>query len=969
MNNFLQYLAQYYYNKYQTNISDFCFVFPGRRAGIFFQQHLSKLTTKPLWSPTTLTINEFIQEFSEHPVADKITLVFELYQVYEEIYHSGSSFDEFLPWGEIILNDFDDLDKYMADAKQVFSNLLSIKEIEDDYSFLTPEQINTIKSFWHSFNPERLSDHQQEFVKIWERLYEVYETFNQRLLEKNMTYEGAVYRKIATDIRQKKALNIPYNKIVFVAFNALNNCEKKLFNHLMISNKADFIWDIPHWLLSDKTKASHPFERNKEHEAVKFIEENLIHFPSPHDWHFKENTDLPHIKITSVASDTAQTQIVNEFLQKHSSAKQETKEADQLSSALKNAVILTDETMLLPVLHAIPEDNEKVNITMGYPIKNTPAYGLLEQIFDLQKNCRKTKAGKTWFYFRNVLPILTHQYIEPLQAKLHADLARMITRQNKTYIEANELHKSKLLITIFQAIESNNDFSAYLTNLLHLIHTELSDTENNQLIEKEFIYQLFLSVTQLSDLIKKLNITIQKETWIKLFKRAADLKSIPFSGEPLKGLQLMGILETRALDFENLIVLNMNEGIFPQTGATNSLIPYSLRKAFELPTIEHQDSIFAYYFYRLIHRAKNVQLLYNSSAQGMQSGEMSRFLFQLKYEYPTNKLSFSTAVDHVNIHTPKNYFVNKNEHTMHILHQYLDEGERKLSPSALSTYFECPMRFYYKYILRASEPDEISEEIDPRIFGTLFHETVEELYKPLINKKVNPEDIQAIARNKQGINQALQKSFSKYFSQQLNQNDFIDIQGKNILVYDIILKYIQQFLGVEQKHAPFILKGLEKKVSSTLAIENNNKVNIGGTIDRLDEKDGDLRVIDYKTGSGDDYFADVEELFLTTKHKAKKAIFQTLLYSHILKNEATSEQKYLPGVVWIKKIFTSPDYALKKGSASKNEKLTLKLVEQEYIERLKKELSILFNPAIPFKQTDYSDNCKTCNYKSICGKL
>ncbi|WP_075589914.1 PD-(D/E)XK nuclease family protein [Labilibacter marinus] len=963
MTNFIQQLAQYYFNKYQTNISEFCFVFPGRRAGLFFQQHLSTLISEPLWSPRTITINEFVQDFTSHQIADKITLVFELYQVYEEVYKTGTSFDEFLPWGEIILNDFDDIDKYRANAEQVFSNLLSIKEIEDDYSFLSEEQIETIKSFWHSFNPHKLSDHQTEFIKVWEKLYEVYRLFNKRLLEKNMTYEGAVYRSIADDIDQKKPLNIKYPKIIFVAFNALNSCEKKLFHHLAIGNKADFIWDYTPWLLQNKNTGSNPHERMKEHEAIRFIEENLEKFPPPHDWDFPANKELPEIKITSVATDTAQTQIVHQYLQDIPAESN----SSQLDSALRTAVILTDETILLPVLHSIPDEIEKVNITMGYPIKNTPAYGLLELVFDLQKNGRKTKAGKTWFYFRNVLPILSHQYIEPISPELHKKLAYSITKQNKTYIEANELDKSKLLNTIFKVVEKSENFSTYLIDLLQLIYSGLQKNDNDQVIEKEFIYQLHLTITQLADLIKKLKVEISPDTWIKLFKRAAELKSIPFSGEPLKGLQVMGILETRALDFENLIILNMNEGVFPQTGASNSLIPYSLRKAFMLPTIEHQDAIFAYYFYRLIHRAKKVQMLYNSSAQGMQTGEMSRFLFQLKYEYPADKLSFSTAVDNINISPSQSYFVDKDEKVMSVLNQYLQDGTRKLSPSALSTYFECPLRFYYKYVLKAAEPDEISEDIDPRIFGTLFHETVEEIYKPFVGKEVLPEDIKKLRLDKNTINQALHKSFSNYFNHDLNQSDFKDIQGKNILVFDIIKKYVQQFLQVEQKHAPFYLKGLEKLVDANIIV-GDKTICLGGTIDRLDEKDNNIRVIDYKTGAGDEHFSKVEELFLQSKHKAKKAIFQTLLYSYILKQSKSDISSYYPGVVWIKKIFTSPDYSLKKGTPSNNETLTLQTVEEEYINELKQHLADLFNKDIAFSQTEYTDSCLSCSYKSICGK-
>ncbi len=970
MNNFLQQLAKYYFNKYQTNISQYCFVFPGRRAGLFFQQHLSKLLKEPMWAPNILTINEFIQTFSPYPIADKITLIFELYNVYSNIYKTGVSFDEFLPWGEIILNDFDDIDKYGADAKQVYSNLLSIKEIEDDYSYLTEEQIQTIRNFWHSFNPNGTSKHQEEFIRIWDRLYDVYKLFNEKLIEKEITYEGYVYKSILNKINTKEPLEIPYPKIIFVAFNALNISEQKLFHHLQLTQRAEFIWDSPLWLHPDKSKKTSPFETPKMNEAIRFMDENLINFPSPSDWELPCNKDLPEIEITSAASDTAQTQVMNELL-KSDTFTAPNEPLTELNSALKNAVVLTDETMLLPVLHTIPETHDKVNITMGYPLKNTPAYGLLELLFEMQKNCRRTKQGKTWLYFRNVIPILSHQYIEPLDSDLHKKLIRDITLNNKTYIEANELNQSKLLGAIFKYIDNNTEFANYVIELLHIIYQELDkNTDQNLVIEKEFLYQLYLTVKQLSDLLNKLSIELEKETWIRLFKRTAELKSIPFNGEPLLGLQLMGILETRALDFENLIILNMNEGIFPQTGATNSLIPYNLRSAFRLPTIEHQDSIFAYYFYRLIHRAKKVHLLYNSSSQGMQTGEMSRFLFQLKYEYPPQKIKFSTAVDSVTIQPPKSYYVTKSTKVIELLNQYLEKGQKKLSPSALSVYFECPLRFYYKYILKAKEPEEINEEIDPRIFGTLFHETVEDIYQDLINKEVQKSDIEYLLKNKDIIQKALQNSFNKYFHNQLNQNDFTDIQGKNVLIYDIILKYIYEFLAVEKQQAPFTLLGLEKEVNSSLNLSDGKQVNIGGTIDRLDKKNNTIRIIDYKTGSGDDFFVSCEELFSEEKHKNKKAIFQTLLYSYILNNDISfaQEKTYAPGVVWIKKIFTSPDYSLKLGTRTKNQPLSLDLVKDEYIEQLKSHLENLFNPEIPFRQTEHTESCRACSYSGICGK-
>ncbi|WP_282035592.1 PD-(D/E)XK nuclease family protein [Saccharicrinis aurantiacus] len=967
MDTFLKELATYYYNTYQTKITDFCFVFPGRRACLFFKEHLKKMVSEPIWAPKTLTINEFIQDFSTIPVADKLTLVFELYQVYEDIYKTGVSFDDFLPWGEIILNDFDDIDKYRADAKQVYTNLLAIKEIEDDYSFLSEDQIKVIKSFWASFNPNKLSEHQTDFVKIWEKLDDVYEEFNKRLRLKNICYEGQIYKTIANNIDNKEPLNIKHPKIIFVAFNALNRCEEKLFHHLRITDKADFIWDYTPWLLNANQIKKSMHETPTRAEAVHFMEDNLINFPAPSNWKFPENKTLPNIEITSVASSTTQTQVINQFLKNIDSDSFDSKNNIK---ATETAVILTDENMLLPVLHGIPKEEKSINITMGYPMKNTPAYGLIELIFELQKNCRKTKQGKTWFYFRNVLPILTHQYLEPLDSKTHQKLAKDIVSKNKTYIEASELQCTHLLTSIFKYIDSSENLSEYLNHILFTVYQSFKTlTAVDTSIEKEFIYQSYLLVNHISDLLKNLSISIKNDTWIKLYKRSAEMQSIPFSGEPLKGLQVMGILETRALDFENLVVLNMNEGVFPQTGATNSLIPYVLRNAFNLPTIEHQDAIFAYYFYRLIHRAKNVRLLYNSAAQGMQSGEMSRFLFQLKYEYPRDKLKFSTVSEDLNISNTPTFFVEKDEKVMNTLSAYLLPNTKKLSPSALSTYFECPMRFYYKYVTKAHEPDEVTEDIDPRIFGTLFHEAIEKLYLNLLNQEIKSEHIDLILKDKKKIDAILHESFEEYFTHTIDNSDFKDIQGQNVLIFDIIKKYIIQFLKAEKENAPFTILGLEKVVNAEFKINSSTIVNLGGTIDRLDGKDGSIRVIDYKTGAGDDKFSNIEDLFKQEKHKKLKAIFQTLLYSSILQENEKSPQTYIPGVVWVKKIFTSNDYSLKKGPArGKAETLTLNMVQDEFKDTLYTHLEDLFNANVAFQQTTHIDNCKNCSYANICGK-
>ena len=620
MDTFLKHIAQDLYSRYNDKISDLCIVFPNRRASLYFKKYLSELTEKPMWSPTTITINELMEEISGLSVADNIKLLFELYTIYKIIKKSEESFDDFYYWGEMMLNDFDDIDKYLVNPEDLFKNLKSLKSIQDQFTYLSDEQIEAIKQFWQSFDPEKHSSHQDDFISIWNVLLNIYQSFNKRLNELGIAYEGMIYRNVTNKLKGNDIIGLTHQKYVFAGFNALNNCEKKLFNYLQNNKMADFYWDY------DESYINNPY-----HEAGFFLRENISEFKAPVSFSsqnvFNSLLQEKNIEIISVPSDIGQTKVITKILQEST--------VNHIDSPNKTAIVLADEDLLVPILHSVPDSIDNVNITMGYPVNNTPIYSLLEHLIDLQKNAKATKT-ETRFYYKNVLAVLSHQYVNSQFQEEANQLIQFIKTNNKIVISNIELASCVFFQSLFIKVDSYQDLSEYLLNILHHIYNSLKktgneDTIHNPSLEKEYIYHIYLSINRLKEVLEEQNIPIKMETYIRLVRKIIRNLRVPFTGEPLSGLQIMGILETRLLDFENLFICSMSEGVLPKTEASLSFVTYSLRKGFGLPTIEHQDAIYAYYFYRLIQRAKNVTLMYNSSSDGMKTGEMSRFLYQLKF--------------------------------------------------------------------------------------------------------------------------------------------------------------------------------------------------------------------------------------------------------------------------------------------------------------------------------------------------
>ena len=563
MKPFLYQVASLFYEKWEAEVSRLAFVFPNRRTGLFFQKYLSEVADTPLFSPTILTINDLFIQLSGKQSADRISMLFILYDIYIRQSGSTETFDEFLYWGEMLLNDFDDIDKYMANARMLFSNVTDLREIENDFDFLSDEQIAAIRSFWSSFYPRGDTPNQQQFLAVWQVLYDLYEEFRATLAAEGKGYEGMIFREVVESMERGESPDLPYEQIVFVGLNALSVSEERFLAQLQKREIADFYWDY----VSDKVT-------DPDNKASYFVSRNLKSFPSSMKLPPEEKVKT-EIEVIGIPSGIGQAKHVYTLLSDWC------KEAEMSSEeALRTAVILPDEHLLIPVLNAIPEQIRRINVTMGYPLAGTPVASLIEYILALQKNVRYIDRNPL-FYFRDVLPVLNHRYILSTSPEIISSLVKEITENNKIYISHTELEKTPLLEILFTPVTGVEAFSDYLIKVLEELNkvmSALSDEEEEDApqrtndLEQEFIFHYFTTVNRMKEVMKDARIEMKIDTFFRLLKRVTDTITIPFHGEPLSGLQIMGVLETRALDFDRLIILSMNEGIFPQRKAARHWI-------------------------------------------------------------------------------------------------------------------------------------------------------------------------------------------------------------------------------------------------------------------------------------------------------------------------------------------------------------------------------------------------------------
>ena len=955
MQPFLQLVAHDLYTKIGNDLSRTVLVFPNKRANLFFNEYLAEESDQPIWSPAAMSISDLLQKLSVQKAGDPIRLVCELYKVFKEETESRETLDDFYFWGELLISDFDDVDKNMVDADKLFSNLQDLKNLMDDYEFLDEEQEEAIRQFFQNFSIERRTELKEKFISLWDKLGIIYHRYREKLAELGIAYEGMLYRNV---IEQLDTDRLKYDKYVFVGFNVLNKVEKEFFQKLQKAGKAMFYWDYDLFYI----------QRISKHEAGEFIKRNLIDFPNELPESYFDIFRKPKkIRYISASTENAQARFLPEWV------KATQTHTTQIVSEKENAIVLCNEALLLPVLHSIPQDVQNVNITMGFPLAQTPVYSFINAAMELQTNGYRPDTGR--FTYEAVSKILKHPYTRQLSD--HATrLERELTKTNRFYPLPSELKKDGFLTILFTPQSNIRELCDYLLRLIKSISIlyrkegEYDDIFNQ--LYRESIFQSHLKINRLYSLIESGELSVRTDTLKRLITKVLTASNIPFHGEPAIGLQIMGVLETRNLDFRNLIMLSLNEGQLSKAGGESSFIPYNLRKAFGMTTIEHKNAVYAYYFYRLIQRAENITLLYNTSSDGLNRGEESRFMLQLLVEGPHEITREYLEAGQ----SPQNTLeiqIEKTPEILRRLYRAYDTAQPEsviLSPSALNTYLDCRLRFYYRYVAGLKTPDEVSAEIDSALFGTIFHLSAQLAYTDLTanGKMIQREDLERLLRDEiklQGyVDQAFKQELFKVAPEEKPEYN-----GVQLINSKVIVSYLKQLLRNDLQYTPFEMVAMEKKVSEKITIQTALgplTLRLGGTIDRMDAKEGTLRIVDYKTGGSPKIPANIEQLF-TPSETRPNYIFQTFLYAAIMSRK--QPLMVAPALLYIHRAASesySPVIEMGEPRKPKIPVNNFAFFEDEFRERLQALLEEIFDEKELFTQTEDMKKCAYCDFKVIC---
>lgn len=957
MESFLKLVAADLYKHTKGNLAHTAVVFPNKRAGLFFNEYLAQESDSPIWSPAYVSISELFRSLSPWEVGDPVKLVCELYKIFRRETQSTETLDDFYFWGEMLISDFDDADKNKVDTDKLFSNLQDLRNIMDDYTFIDDEQEEAIRQFFQNFSIERRTALKERFISLWDVLGNIYKGFRESLASQNIAYEGMMYRHVIEHLDVDK---LPYEKYVFVGFNVLNKVEHTLFTQLKDAGKAVFYWDYDEFYMKENRQAV-------THEAGEFIRRNLRDFPSPLSGELFKNLSKPkEVHYIASSTENAQARYLPQWIR------------NNLTTPEKEiAVVLCNEALLQPVLHSLPAEVKHVNITMGFPLSQTPVYSFLIALLELHTHGFNFKSGR--YTFQSVVTLLKHPYTRQLtgQAEL---LEKELTRNNRFYPLPGELGKDEFLTRLFTPLSGNLNLCIRLSETLQQVagiyQANTSGTEDtdafNQLY-RESLFKAYTTINRFRTLIEEDELTVQSETFRRLLVKVLSATNIPFHGEPAIGMQVMGVLETRNLDFRHLVLLSVNEGQLPKSGGDSSFIPYNLRKAFGMTTIEHKIAVYAYYFYRLLQRAERITLMYNTSSDGLNRGEWSRFMLQFLIEWPHPiTRQFLEAGQSPQGTSP--ITVEKTPDVMRRMQSLFDvraNPKAKFSPSALNYYLDCPLKFYYRYVAGLSAPDEVSAEIDSATFGSIFHYAAEHIYKDLTThgKVINKEALETLLRNEVKLQDYVDTAFKKLFFN-VPQNEKPEYNGVQLINSAVIARYLKQLLQNDLRYAPFTFIASEMEVDEPIDIQTPKgviKSRIGGIIDRMDSKDGTLRIVDYKTGGDADTPPHVESLFIPDK-KRSNYVFQTFLYAAIMCRKQPT-MKIAPALLYIHRAATetySPVIQMGEPRKPKEAVEDFSKYEKEYRERLQGLLEEIFNPEKSFTQTEIIEKCTYCDFKALC---
>lgn len=936
MKSFLEHVAQDILQKYGNDLADIAVVFPNKRAALFLNQQLAQLTDKPMWSPAYITISELFRQHSTLTVADSLKCVADLHKSFVAMTGKQETLDQFLGWGQLLLADFDDIDKNDADAEKVFRNLKDFHEY-DDISYLTTEQKELLKRFFSNFQDDN-STLQRRFIEIWSHLYDIYQDFRQRLKAQGLAYEGMLYREVA----KAPVIDFTHKKYLFVGFNVLQSVERQLFHRLHEEGKAAFYWDYDHYYVN----ASAAYERKTQHEAGVYIRRYLEEFPNELDNqneeiydNFKQQKDISFL---CAPTENIQARFIAKWLQ----------EKGRIDAGNRTAIVLCNEGLLQTVIHCIPPEVESMNVTTGYPLQQTAVASLVTLLLSLQLNGYDTRRNS--FRTRFLQAVLRHPYLS-----------------GQTEEEKNEFEK-----TIKELQKTPSQLLTWLKDIIRKIATNStpspssnsSDSSNSSPstspLQDESLFRMYTLLNRLQELIESGDLAIDNNTLQRLIKQLISATSIPFHGEPAVGIQVMGVLETRNLDFDHVLILSCNEGNMPKGVDDSSFIPHSIRSAYGLTTIDNKVAIYSYYFHRLLQRAQDVTILYNNATEGSHTGEMSRFMLQLLVEYPHPIQRLTLRAGQIPSHHQPEPVIKDQ-----LVAQKLD-AMHKLSPTAINRYMRCPLQFYYCYVAELKEKNDMDDEkFDSRMFGNVFHRAAQLIYDQLLpHDRITKKDIEKLLQpqNKQ-IDQVIEQAISEELFGLKETTTHPPLNGLQLISREVVETYLRRLLRTDMLLAPFRVIGHEHDEYIDISLKDRT-LSVGGRIDRLDAlSDYQLRIVDYKTGNKQAKdIKDVSEIFESKNIKSKHTdyILQSFLYSIIIAKKKP-HCAVAPALLFVQHTGLE-DYDPILTLAGEPVTNIMQQCGEEFLSMLTEKIQEIFDLSVPFEPTSDSNMCSLCPYHDMC---
>ncbi|MDD4545387.1 MAG: PD-(D/E)XK nuclease family protein [Bacteroidales bacterium] len=957
MDSFLYGVAKDIVKNYNNDFSKLNIIFPNKRAITFFNEAIYELINKPFLSPNYYTITDFLSKNSSLVIGDDLSLVYELYRVYSEVFISKNkvkngtyeveSFDSFFIWGKMLLSDFDDIDKNLADPKSIFRNIEDFKTIDDVFDFLTDEQKKVLEKFFSSFRDENKTELGKRFSKIWNSLNEIYHKYNTQLIDKGIGYSGMIYRHLANNIQE--VLSEDENEYAIIGFNVLNEAEKRIFFELKTKPGTRFYWDYDLYYKDDIKQ-----------EAGLFIRQNLKDYPMDSSFEVEDKnieSRKQDIEIVNSSGESAQINYLSNFFKKI--------EQDKDLKQNEIAIILGNESLLQSVLNVLPQTiastPTKVNITMGYEFTSTPLFSLINSYIEYQSSLLSSKTCN----LINLLPFLENAYWNK------RDLDKVISPLKKNRLTFVEDISVFGFGDILDAKLKPLDLIDAVDNILLEIAKDNSEINyNHNSIDNvlfEIIYRISTSINRLRDTILKDDINIDINLFHKILIVELSSISIPFEGDPFDGVQIMGLLETRTLDFKYVIFLSCNDDLIPRVSNESSFIPHNIRFAYNLNTINKKISLFAYYFYRLLHRSKYITFVYNSSNTVSSKKEISRFLNQIIIEFKTH----NALIDNKNIiyNALSSKIEPEENNIIEVIKQesHIEKIKNKefLSASFLNEYLDCPLRFYFSKIADINPFEPYDQNINPMDFGNIFHKSAMNMYNEITQGKriiINKDEIDRVLKDKGLIDRIVREAFRSDFLKSDDKN--INIKQIHNINIEVIKQYIINLLEYDKQNTPFEIIAMEE----TFRVDFKG-LRFGGIIDRIDYKDGNYKIIDYKTGSPEKGKVEgIEDLFFIDGEDCPKRLknrFQIHFYSWLFFNDMESQKKY--GINNLTNISSELRHIIQLN----NENKEVFEYNIDLNQRFTDQMSLLIDEIQNNLNQNYSrrkseKNCIYCNYQHYC---